>query len=132
MRWLPIFRIRTLTWFGEPLAALISPETLQNILNIIGYPAVTIFVMIESSGIPFPGETMLLLASFYAAVNHQLQIPVVIACAAFGAIVGDNREILCKTWRQDGLFWPLYRCSPRLGCIPGWSQPYALAHLSLL
>ncbi len=90
MRWLPILRIRTLTWFGEPLAALISPETLQNILNIIGYPAVTIFVMIESSGIPFPGETMLLLASFYAAVNHQLQIPVVIACAAFGAIVGDN------------------------------------------
>jgi len=90
MRWLPILRIRTLTWFGEPLAALISPETLQNILNIIGYPAVTLFVMIESSGIPFPGETMLLLASFYAAVNHQLQIPVVIACAAFGAIVGDN------------------------------------------
>src|SRR5579864_8099056 len=90
MRWLPILRIRTLTWFGEPLAALISPETLQNILNIIGYPAVTIFVMIESSGIPFPGETMLLLASFYAAVNHQLQIPIVIICAALGAIIGDN------------------------------------------
>src|SRR5579859_7514704 len=90
MRWLPILRIRTLTWFGEPLAALISPETLQNILNIIGYPAVAIFVMIESSGIPFPGETMLLLAAFYAGATHQLQIPIVIACAAFGAIIGDN------------------------------------------
>jgi membrane protein DedA with SNARE-associated domain len=51
---------------------------------------VTIFVLIESSGIPFPGETMLLLASFYAAVDHHLQIPIVIACAALGAILGDN------------------------------------------
>ncbi len=90
MRWLPILRLRTLTWFGDPLAALISLETLQNALNAFGYPAVTIFVMIESSGIPFPGETMLLLASFYAAVSHELQIPLVIACAAFGAIIGDN------------------------------------------
>lgn len=90
MRWLPILRLRTLTWFGEPLAALISLETLQNALNTFGYPAVTIFVMIESSGIPFPGETMLLLASFYAAVTHELQIPLVIAFASLGAIIGDN------------------------------------------
>jgi membrane protein DedA with SNARE-associated domain len=90
MRWLPILRLKALIWFGEPLAALISLATLQNALNALGYPAVTIFVMIESSGIPFPGETMLLLASFYAAVSHQLQIPVVIACAAIGAIIGDN------------------------------------------
>ena len=33
---------------------------------------------------------MLLLASFYAAVDQQLQIPIVIACAALGAIIGDN------------------------------------------
>jgi membrane protein DedA with SNARE-associated domain len=64
--------------------------TLQNILHLLGYPAVVLFVMIESSGIPFPGETMLLLASFYAAVDQQLQIPLVIACAAAGAIIGDN------------------------------------------
>src|SRR6266581_9368032 len=90
MRWLSILHIKAFLWFGEPLAALISLATLQNALNTIGYPAVAIFIMIESSGIPFPGETMLLLASFYAAVSHQLQIPLVIACAAFGAIIGDN------------------------------------------
>jgi membrane protein DedA with SNARE-associated domain len=90
MHWLPIIRIKAFLWFGEPLAALISLATLQNALNSFGYAAVALFVMIESSGIPFPGETMLLLASFYAAVSHQLQIPLVIACAAFGAIVGDN------------------------------------------
>lgn len=82
--------MRPLTWVGEPLAALISLQTLLNALHVLGYPAVIIFVMIESSGIPFPGETMLLLAAFYAAVSHQLQIPIVIACAALGAIVGDN------------------------------------------
>jgi membrane protein DedA with SNARE-associated domain len=90
MRWLSILNLKALIWFGELLAALISLATLQNALDTIGYPAVVIFVMIESSGIPFPGETMLLLASFYAGASHQLQIPIVVACAAFGAIIGDN------------------------------------------
>jgi membrane protein DedA with SNARE-associated domain len=90
MLWLTIMRYKALTWFGEPLAALISLATLQNALDAFGYPAVVMFVMIESSGIPFPGETMLLLAAFYAGATHQLQIPIVIACAALGAIVGDN------------------------------------------
>jgi membrane protein DedA with SNARE-associated domain len=90
MLWLSILRFKALTWFAEPLAALISLAILQNALNTFGYPAVVIFVMIESSGIPFPGETMLLLAAFYAGASHQLQIPIVIACAALGAIIGDN------------------------------------------
>lgn len=76
------------------LASIISLQFLQNALNAAGYPAVVIFVMIESSGIPFPGETMLLLASFYAALNNHLQIPIVIACAAAGAIMGDNLGFL--------------------------------------
>ncbi len=63
---------------------------LQNMLHVVGYPAVALFVMIESSGIPFPGETMLLLAAFYAATDVQLQVPIIIVCAALGAIVGDN------------------------------------------
>jgi len=87
---LTIWRLKALTWFSQPLAALISLATLQSVLDTIGYPAVALFVMIESSGIPFPGETMLLLAAFYAGASHQLQIPIVIACAAFGAILGDN------------------------------------------
>lgn len=65
-------------------------QILQNALHILGYPAVFLFVMIESSGIPFPGETMLLLAAFYSAIDQQLQLPIIIACAAFGAIMGDN------------------------------------------
>jgi membrane protein DedA with SNARE-associated domain len=90
MRWISISLITALAIHSGPLAALISLQTLQDALNIIGYPAVVLFIMIESMGIPFPGETMLLLASFYAAVDHHLLLPLVIACAAFGAIIGDN------------------------------------------
>jgi membrane protein DedA with SNARE-associated domain len=90
MDWLSNAWIHLLVALRLPLAALISLQTLQNALHTLGYPAVTIFVMIESTGIPFPGETMLLLASFYAAIDHDLQIPIVIACAALGAIIGDN------------------------------------------
>jgi len=72
------------------IAALISLQTLQNMLANFGYAAVILCVMIECVGIPFPGETMLLLASFYAAVDARLQLPLVILCAAIGAILGDN------------------------------------------
>jgi membrane protein DedA with SNARE-associated domain len=89
-RWLPFIHIHLLFLYHLPLAALVSLDTLRNALNTLGYPAVALFIMIESSGIPFPGETMLLFASFYAAVDHHLQIPFVIVCAALGAIIGDN------------------------------------------
>lgn len=89
-RWLLSLHTRLLAFSHLPFAALISLDALRNALSTLGYPAVALFVMIESSGIPFPGETMLLLASFYAAVDQRLQIPIVIACAALGAIIGDN------------------------------------------
>lgn len=90
MDWLSSVWAALLAGSGFPLAALISLQTFQDVLNTLGYPAVTLFVMIECTGIPFPGETMLLFASFYAAIDHHLQIPLVIACAALGAILGDN------------------------------------------
>jgi membrane protein DedA with SNARE-associated domain len=99
--WLPIAHLHLQALYHLPLAGLVSLDTLRNALGTLGYPAVALFIMIESSGIPFPGETMLLLASFYAAVDHQLQIPLVIACASLGAIIGDNlgyRAFLPEAW----------------------------------
>lgn len=90
MHWLSLLQSQTTIWPAEALVTLSVIQILQNALNILGYPAVALFVMIESSGIPFPGETILLLAAFYSAVDHHLQLPIVIACAAVGAIVGDN------------------------------------------
>lgn len=66
-----------------------STSTLTNLLHSYGYPLVGAFVGIESSGIPFPGETMLVTAAVYAGTGH-LSIFWVIVAGAAGAIVGDN------------------------------------------
>lgn len=62
----------------------------MHLLENYGYLAVLVFVTIESTGIPFPGETMLLIAAIYAGTNHHLSIVFVIISAAAGAILGDN------------------------------------------
>lgn len=67
-----------------------TAQTLTDLLNSYGYLAVFLFVGIESTGIPFPGETMLLTAAIFAGTTHSLNIALVIAAAAAGAIVGDN------------------------------------------
>jgi len=63
---------------------------LTHLLTTYGYWAVLAFVCIESTGIPFPGETMLLLAAVYTGTTHQLSLTLVIIAAASGAILGDN------------------------------------------
>ncbi len=67
-----------------------TSSSLMHLLESYGYIAVLVFVAIESTGIPFPGETMLIIASVYAGTTHHLSIPFVIAAAATGAILGDN------------------------------------------
>ncbi len=62
----------------------------MHFLESYGYLAVLVFVAIESTGIPFPGETMLIIAAIYAGTTHHLSIPFIIASAALGAILGDN------------------------------------------
>jgi membrane protein DedA with SNARE-associated domain len=68
---------------------LATPDLLH-FLSTYGYWAVLLFIAIESTGIPFPGETMLLIAATYAGSTHRLSIPLVIVAAASGAILGDN------------------------------------------
>jgi len=68
----------------------VAVNDLQNFLAAYGYWAVFFFVAIESIGIPFPGETMLLFAAIDAGKTHQLSIVLIIAAATCGAIVGDN------------------------------------------
>ena len=67
-----------------------ATSELTHFLAAYGYWAVLLFVAIESTGIPLPGETMLLVAAIYAGATYSLAIPLVIAVAALGAIVGDN------------------------------------------
>lgn len=68
----------------------LATSTLTHLLATYGYLAVLLFVTIESTGIPFPGETILLVAAIAAGQTHQLSIAWVIVAAASGAILGDN------------------------------------------
>ena len=65
-------------------------HALTQLLTVYGYWAVLVFVAIESTGIPFPGETMLLAASIYAGTTQHLSLPIIVIAAATGAILGDN------------------------------------------
>src|SRR5258708_36171338 len=46
--------------------------------------------MLESAGVPLPGETILVSAAAFAGNRHSLDIRYVVAAAAGGAIIGDN------------------------------------------
>lgn len=63
---------------------------IQHFIEVWGYLLVFAGIAIESTGIPFPGETTLLVAAATAATSSQLHIEWVILWAAVGAIVGDN------------------------------------------
>ncbi len=68
---------------------MFSPD-LELLIAHQGYLAVFGIVFFESAGLPLPGETVLILASGYAGMTGRLDIAIVIASAASGAILGDN------------------------------------------
>ncbi len=65
-------------------------NTLIDFIVSYGYWAVFIIVMLESAGIPLPGETVLVAASIYAATTDQLEIGFIVLAAAAGAAIGDS------------------------------------------
>lgn len=62
---------------------------IRALADAIGYPAAALGILIESAGIPFPGETTLLAVAAYAA-QGRLDIRLVIALGAVGALAGAN------------------------------------------
>jgi membrane protein DedA with SNARE-associated domain len=68
----------------------LSTHTIDGWLSSYGYLVVFLLVMIESIGVPVPGETALVGAALYAGSTHNLEIWLVIAVAIAGAVVGDN------------------------------------------
>lgn len=62
----------------------------QDLLSTYGYWLVAAVICLESMGVPLPGESMVLAAAALAGSGGGLDISLVIASAAGGAIVGDN------------------------------------------
>jgi membrane protein DedA with SNARE-associated domain len=55
-----------------------------------GYWAVALALLCENAGIPVPGESALLLASFLAYSEHRLHLGWIIVIATCAATLGDN------------------------------------------
>lgn len=88
----------------------------MRLVAVYGYLAVLVVVGLESTGVPLPGETMLLTAAIYAGTTHQLSIVGVITAAAAGAILGDNLGFVIG-------YWGGYRFLRRFGRYIRLNQP---------
>jgi membrane protein DedA with SNARE-associated domain len=62
---------------------------IRSIAETIGYPAAALGILIESTGVPFPGELTLVAVAAYAGSGH-LNIVVVIFLGALGAVLGGD------------------------------------------
>jgi membrane protein DedA with SNARE-associated domain len=65
-------------------------HSLRDFVADYGYWAVALALLCENAGIPVPGETTLLLASFLAYSEHKLHLGWIIVVATCAATLGDN------------------------------------------
>jgi membrane protein DedA with SNARE-associated domain len=65
-------------------------DSLREFVANYGYWAVALALLGENAGIPLPGESTLLLASFLAYSEHRLHIGWIIVVGTCAATLGDN------------------------------------------
>jgi membrane protein DedA with SNARE-associated domain len=66
-----------------------SLQLIEQYMLAYGYWAVFFGVMLENAGVPVPGETILLIAGYFASTG-EFHLPLVMLIAASGAVIGDN------------------------------------------
>ena len=65
-------------------------DVFRHFFHDYGYWAVGVALLLENAGIPVPGETILLFASFLAFSEGHLHLPWIIVVATVAATLGDN------------------------------------------
>jgi membrane protein DedA with SNARE-associated domain len=65
-------------------------DFLRTFIADYGYWAVALALLCENAGIPVPGETTLLLASFLAYSEHKLDLIWIVVVGTCAASIGDN------------------------------------------
>lgn len=65
-------------------------DLLRSALVHYGYWTVAVALLLENAGVPVPGETVLLLASFLAYSEHELQLGWIVVVGTAAATLGDN------------------------------------------
>src|SRR3954464_3465119 len=80
-----------------------------------GYGLILVMVMLESLGLPLPGEATLITASIYAGATHDLTLVGIIAAAVLWAVLGDTIGFWIAETVGSRL---LVRFGPRLALTP--------------
>ena len=88
---------------------------LPALIATYGYGLILVMVMLESLGLPLPGEATLITASIYAGATHDLALTGIIAAAVSGAVIGDNIGFWIGEKVGSRL---LIRVGPSLGITP--------------
>ncbi len=65
-------------------------EMMRGYFAVHGYWTVALALLLENSGLPVPGETALLFASFLAYSEHDLRMPYIVLTGIAAATLGDN------------------------------------------
>ncbi len=70
--------------------SLFSLHALEGLIHQYGFPVIFVCILLESIGLPLPGESLLIAVALYAASTHHLNIFIIVPLAAAGAICGDQ------------------------------------------
>ena len=65
-------------------------EVLRQFFDQYGYWTIAVALLLENAGIPVPGETVLLFASFLAYSEQTLHLPYIILIGIVACTVGEN------------------------------------------
>jgi membrane-associated protein len=65
-------------------------NTIRHFLIAWGYWAVALGLLLENTGVPVPGETILILASVLSYNTHELRLPWIFVVGTIAATAGDN------------------------------------------
>jgi len=79
---------------------------IEHLVHDYGLAVIAVVIGLESMGLPFPGETVLVLAGIFSGTKHNLNIASVISVAASAAVIGQFIGYLIG--REFG-YWLLLR-----------------------
>jgi len=78
--------------------SLLPLNSLQGLIHGYGYPAIFLCIMLESIGLPLPGESLMIAGALYASSTQRLNIFALVPLAAAGAICGDQIGYIIGRW----------------------------------
>ena len=73
-------------------------DALARYFELYGYWTLAVMLLLENAGIPVPGETTLIAASFLARSRHTLEFWPIVIVAVTAATIGDNIGYAIGYW----------------------------------